>query len=266
MNSAHVFAGAVAGALLLGGFLLLGQRGVEPAFGQAIKEGGDKAAKRELSVTGVGKVRIRPDLARLFFTIESYAEQIRGARVDNASRSQKVMKALLDLKIANLKAKSDNINVQQLVDHRNGQHLPQIIGYRVTNSFTVLVENEDRAKLGAQASLVLDTVLENGGTGISQIVFFKKGADVEDVRRQALTKAVEDAIANGRAVLAGMNRNKLDPIMVSVTPQYHYPAGYATQNTLVQQAAPAAGGDATASALVAGELEFTCQVSMTCRY
>jgi uncharacterized protein YggE len=262
MKRTNVVVVAAAGALLLGGLLLFSQGG-GLAFGQAAKEGGDKADKRELTVSGTGTVRVKPDSARLFFTVESYAEQVRAARADNASKVQKVMKALADLKVANLKTKSDNVNVQQLTD-ATGHQLPRVIGYRVNNSFTVLVENEDRAKLGADASRVLDAVLDSGGTGISQIMFFKKGAEVEQLRRQAMTKAVQDALANGRALLAGMERTKLEPLTVAVTPQYHF--GDGSQNTMLQQGGPRGGGEETATALVAGDLEYRCQVSMTCRY
>jgi uncharacterized protein YggE len=264
MKTRNVVAFAAVGALLLGALILFSRVGGGPAFGQVIKDGGDKTDKRELTVSGTGTIRIKPDSARLFFTVESYAEQVRGARADNAVKVQRVMKALTDLKITNLKSKSDNITVQQLTD-ASGHQLPRIIGYRITNSFTVLVENEDRAKLSSEASRVLDAVLENGGTGVSQILFFKKGAEMEQLRREAMTKAVQDALANGRALLAGMDRTKLEPLTVSLTPQYHFPGG-GLQNANFTQGAPGGGGEATASALVAGELEISCQVNMTCRY
>jgi uncharacterized protein YggE len=264
MKTANLLAFAAVGALLLGGFYFIGHQGGAPAFGQVLKEGGDKADKRELTVSGTGAVRIKPDSARLFFTVESYAEQVQAARADNALKVQKVMKALVGLKIANLKSKSDNIHVNQLTD-ATGHQLPRIIGYRISNSFTVLVENDDRAKLSSEASRVLDAVLENGGTGVSQIVFFKKGVEMEQLRRQAMTRAVQDALANGRALLAGMDRTKLEPVTVSLTPQYRYP-GDGLQNTNFMQGAPGGAGEAAASALVAGELEISCQVSMTCRY
>jgi uncharacterized protein YggE len=221
--------------------------------------------KHVLTVSGSGTVRVKPDSARLFFTVESFAEQVRTARTDNATKVQKIMKALADLNVPNLKSKSDNINVQQLVDRANGHQLPRVVGYHIRNSFTVLVENDDRARLGTDASHVLDTVLENGATGVSQITFFMKGVEAEQLRRQAMTKAVEDALANGRALLAGMNRNKLEPLTVSVTPRSYYPDAR-IQNTLLQQAAPQPGGDETSTALVAGDLEFHCDVNLTCRY
>jgi uncharacterized protein YggE len=252
-----------AAAVLLAGLLFFSLQAGVPAFAQAAKERADKDDKHIVTVSGTGTVRVRPDSARLFFSVESYAEQVAAARTDNAARVRKVMKALEDLKVAGLKAKSDNVTVQQLVDH-TGHQLPRVIGYRITNSFTVLVENDDRARLGADASRVLDTVLENGGTGVGRIVFFKKGAQVAELRRQAMTRAVEDALANGRALLAGMNRTKLEPLTVAVTPQYY--RGDGAQNTMLQQAAPGGAGENTASALVAGDLEYRCDVSVTCRY
>jgi uncharacterized protein YggE len=261
MKRASLITGAAAVAALFATVVWLNR---PTAQAQDAKADGAKDDKHVISVSGTGTVRVRPDSARVFFTVESYAAQIHDARTDNAGRVQKLMKALADLKIANLKSKSDNLNVQQLVDRNDGRTLPRVFGYHVTNSFTVLVENDDRAKLGADASRVLDTVLENGGTGVSQIVFFKKGVEVEQLRRQAMTKAVEDALANGRALLAGMNRDKLEPLTVSVTPRaYYYPDR--TQNTL-QVAGPQGGGEDVSTALVAGDLEYRCDVSLTCRY
>jgi uncharacterized protein YggE len=262
MKRGNVLAVAAVAALLVGGFLVFTHLGGGLAFGQAAKEEAIKDDKHIVTVSGTGTVRVKPDSARLFFTVESYAEQVPAARADNASKVQKVMKALADLKIANLKTKSDNVNVHQLVDS-SGHQLPRVVGYRVTNSFTVLVENEDRAKLGTEASRVLDAVLENGGTGVSQILFFKKGVEAAQLRRQAMTNAVQDALANGRALLAGMDRNKLEPLTVAVTPQYHFDG---SQNTMLQQGGPRGAGEDTATALVAGDLEFRCQVSLTCRY
>jgi uncharacterized protein YggE len=263
MKRTTVVAGVAAVTVLIALVALVYRQGQAVAFAQEAKGDVEKDDKHVITISGTGTIRIKPDSARLFFTVESYAEQVRVARTDNAARVQKLMKALADLKIDGLKSKSDNINVQQLVDRNDGRQLPRVIGYHVTNSFTVLVENEDRAKLGTDASRVLDTVLENGGTGVSQITFFKKGAEAEKLRRQAMTKAVEDALANGRAVLAGMNRNKLEPLTVSVTPRSYYPDNR-QQNTL--QGDFRGGGEDTSTALVAGDLEIRCDVSLTCRY
>jgi uncharacterized protein YggE len=264
MKHVNVLVGAAAAALLLGGFWLLSRPGGTPAYGQAIKAGGDKDDKHEISVSGTGTVRVQPDLARLYFTVESYAEQIGAARSDNAGKVQKILKVLGDLQIPKLKTKSDNVSVQQLTENNNGRQLPRVIGYHVTNTFTVLVENEDRAKLGTNAGRVLDSVLQNGGTGVSQIMFFKKGLQAEQLRREAMTKAVQEALANGRALLAGMDKTRLEPLTVAVAPQYRYGGGM--QNAMFQRVAPAGGGEATATALVAGDLEFTCTVNLTCRY
>ena len=97
------------------------------------------------------------------------------------------MKGLTDLKIPDLKSKSDNVTVQQITENNSGRELPHLLGYHITNTFTVLVENEDRTKLSNDAGRVLDAVLENSSTGVSQITFFKKGTDVAKLKREAIT-------------------------------------------------------------------------------
>ena len=45
----------------------------------------------------------------------------------------------------------------------DGIQLPPISGYRISNTFTVLVQDDDPLKLGALASRVLDTALYEAG-------------------------------------------------------------------------------------------------------
>jgi uncharacterized protein YggE len=264
MKRASIVTGVATVAALVGIVVWMNRPGAATAYGQEAKAEAAKEDPHVISVSGSATVRVKPDSARLYFTVVSYAEQIRPARADNAGKVQKLKKALAELKIPDLKSKSDDLKVEQLVDRDDGRALPRVVGYKVINSFTVLVENEDRAKLSTDSSRALDAVLENGGTGISQIEFFKKGVEVEQLRRQAMTKAVEDALANARAILAGIKRDKLEPLAVSVTPRYREsPFSNATtiQNTVVP-----GGGEAASTALVAGDLRFECDVSLTCRY
>jgi uncharacterized protein YggE len=265
MKRASIVTGVAAAAALLGLVVWMNRPGAATAYGQEAKGDAAKEDPHVISVSGSATVRVTPDSARLFFTVVSYAEQIRAARTDNAGKVQKLMKALADLKVSDLKSKSDDLKVEQLVDRDDGRALPRVIGYRVTNSFTVLVENADRVRLSADASRVLDTVLENGGTGISQIVFFKKGVAAEQLRRQAMTKAVEDALANARALLAGMKRDKLEPLSVSATPRYREDPLSSANATTIQAWVPGAN-EGVSTALVAGDLQFQCDVTLTCRY
>lgn len=251
---------ALAAVLLLGAAYWLGNhQGQAQDRGERAKKDDDK---RVLTTSGQSSLRVKPDSARVFFRVENYGLQVRESRADNAQKVKKVMDALQALKIPNLKMKSSNMSVQPVI--HNFQHsemkLPKVLGYHVTNSFTVLVENEDAIKLAEAASKVLDTALENGATGVEQIVFFKR--NVEDIRRQALTKAVEEAMANARALARGADEKIASAISISGEPRVFY--GGRTQNTLQNVAFPS--GNDSDTPLVAGDLEITCNVSVTCRY
>lgn len=246
---------AVAAVLLALFAALLWQRG-EAA--QGVEE---KKEKRAIHTSGSATVRAKPDSARVFFSVITLAPSIREARADNGARVKKVLEALHDLKIPDLKMKSSDVNVELVQSRHDHDTLPKVIGYRVTNSFTVLVQNNDAEKLGSEASRVLDTALEKGVNHVQQIVFFKK--DLAEARRQALSKAVEDATTNARALAVGAKVNLTDTISISGQPAYHY---HGQQLAQVNAFAPAGGGEGGDTPLVAGDLEVTCNVSVTCTY
>lgn len=227
--------------------------------GEACQALEEKKEKRLVHTSGTATVRAKPDSARVFFSVITLAPSIREARTDNGAKVKKVIDALTELKIPDLKMKSSDVNVELVHARTDHDSLPRVIGYRVTNSFTVLVQHNDAEKLASQASRVLDTALEKGVNTVQQISFFKK--DLTEARRQAFTKAVEDATSNARALAVGAKVNITDTISISGQPAYHYRG-----QQLAQVQAPAGGGDEGDTPLVAGDLEVSCSVSVTCSY
>jgi hypothetical protein len=223
--------------------------------------GAGEKEKRTISTTGTATVRVKPDHARVFFGIQTIAPGIRAAREENAGRVRKVMEALKGLAIPDMKMKSSDVTVEIVQTHVRDDRLPNIVGYRVTNTFTVLVKNDDPDKLGAAAARVLDTALENGANIVQHVMFFKQ--ETEAARREALTKAVAEAVANAKALAAGAKVNISETVHISGSPQYVY-GPYQMSNRA--QVAFTGGEGGTDTALVAGELEITCNVSVTCTY
>jgi uncharacterized protein YggE len=236
-----------------------------PAHGQpAGGETDGKAEKRILTTSGTASVRFKPDSARVFLRVDTQAPDIATARTQNNKQVKQVMDALKALQIPNLKMKSDNIAVAEVFQRRPAEdQLARVIGYKVSHNFTTLVENEDAAKVSEYASKILDTALGNGANSLQQILIFRK--DQTTFRRRALTEAVEDALANARALAAGANKTILEPTMIAGEPQYrHFASNTRVQNTIQIAAGGEPGGEATP--VMAGDLEITCTVSMTCRY
>jgi len=247
------------------GILVLGAYWIGQNQNQAQAQGRDKKEvdKRLLTTSGTATIRIKPDSARVFFTVETYSEQIREARTDNAQKTRKILDAIKALKIPNLKTKSDNVIVDLVRSQdRTPTTLPKLLGYHITNSFTVLVENEDTVKLGDYAARILDTGVENGATGVSRIMFFKKNE--EGVRREVLTKAVEDAMTNARALARGADEKVIESVTINNEPRYFYPRDGLSNAFNVQDLN--IGGQGGSTPVVAGALEITCTVNVTCRY
>lgn len=222
---------------------------------------GEKKEPRTINTSGSATVRVKPDSARVFFGVQTLDATIKEARTQNAAKVKKVMDAVQALRIPNLKMKTSDVSVELVQSHVSSDKLPQVLGYRVTNSFTVLVNDKEVEKLNANAGKVLDTALENGANIIQHIAFFKQ--DNIEAKREALAKAVQEAEANAKAIAGGARVTIKDTIALNGQPQYDYYYGNRMQNAAQVAFGGEGGGD---TPLVAGDLEITCTVSVTCTY
>ena len=232
------------------------------AAGQGEKKDGDgaKPEKRVLATGGSATVVVKPDSARLYLTVETTAPTLADARARNNEHAKKVMDAVQALKIPQLKMKSSNVemNIVHSRDEKKDE-LPRVLGFRVTNSFTVLVSNEDVVKLAAGASKVLDAAIDNGANVLESIHFFKQ--DLTQAKRDALTLATKDALANARALAIGAERTVLDVMTIDCNPMARHQDFPQITNSVTFDRS---GQGATP--LVVGDLEVTCNVGITCTY
>ena len=237
-------------------------RGQGPGEAPAPTAADPAKEKRTITTSGAATLKVKPDAARVFFGVQTAAKTIQEARKENNNRSRKVIDALRALNILDLKMKTADINVQVVYERQQeGLHLPQILGYQVTNSFTALVHDKDSVRLGANASRVLDTALENGANFVQQIVAFRE--DEGEVRREGLSKAVEAALANAEAIAAGAKVRIKDTSTLQGQPEYTYGPGQCGLTNRIVVAGDGAAGD---TPVIVGDLEVTIRVSVTCTY
>jgi uncharacterized protein YggE len=218
--------------------------------------------KRTITTSGAATLTVKPDAARVFFGVQTAAKTIQEARKENSNRSRKVIDAVRALNIPDLKMKTADINVQVIYEQRRDElHLPQVLGYQVTNSFTALVKDKDSVRLGGNASRVLDAALENGANIVQQIVAFRE--DDAEVRREGLGKAVEAALANASAIAVGAKVRIKDTFTLQGVPEFTYGQGQCGLTNRIVVAGDAAAGD---TPVIVGDLEVTIRVSVTCTY
>jgi uncharacterized protein len=144
-----------------------------------------------LTLTGVGEVRARPDLAVVRVGVVSQAATARAALDDNNQAMGAVMAALQDQGIAERDMQTSQFTVQPRYRHdQTGEAPPRIDGYEVSNQLTVTVRDLDR--LGP----VLDQAVSVGSNRILGVEFDL--ADPEPRRDEARRLAVEDALRKAR--------------------------------------------------------------------
>jgi uncharacterized protein YggE len=242
----------VALALPIGALASRTQSAPEPA--------NPKKDKRTITTSGTATIKVKPDSARVFFGVQTIAKTVKAAREENSVKVKQVMDALAAMKIPDLKTKTSDVHIELIQSRQREDVLPTILGYRITNTFTVLVKNDNAEKLSAVAGKVMDQALESGANQVQQIVFFKEND--QEVKREALAKAVEDAAANAKALASGGKVAILDTITIDGQPQYNYP-NYPMQQVSASNTLFVGGTD---TALVAGDLNVTCTVTVTCAY
>lgn len=254
MKQSMAVCGLAGMVLLAAAFVLRGQGGAAPA---------DKDKPRTIQASGEAVVLARPDSARVYMGVTTIAEKVAEAREANARKVKQVMDALTALKIPGARTKTSDVEVTLLQSQdREQARLPEVLGFRVQQTFTVLMEEQDAVKLATLAGKVLDTGLENGVTQIQTVHFFKKD-DVEQ-RRQAMTQAVQDAVLNAKALAAGLPVNVLDTVAIDQGSNPLWGDGLANvQNNVFLGGAGSGGAD---TSLVAGNLEIRCRVTVRCTY
>jgi uncharacterized protein YggE len=231
--------------------------------GQAPADAGDHSKeKRTITTSGTATLTVKPDAARVFFGVQTVAQTIQEVRKENNTRSKKVIDALRALNIPDLKLKTADISVQVVNEQKRDElHVPKILGYQVTNSFSALVKDKDQVRLGANASRVLDTALENGANFVQQIVAFRE--DEAEIRREGLGKAVEAALSNANAIAAGAKVKIKDTYTLQGQPEYSYGRGQCGLTNRIVVADDGAKGD---TPVIVGDLEVTISVNVTCTY
>lgn len=185
-------------ALLIGGVVVVFTAMIL-LRGQA-NQAAPEPVTQQRTITAIGSATVtgKPDSARIYFEVVTKAKTVVAAREENAKVVGRVQAALLELKLADLKSRTRESSV---IINYDAYDKFRLVGYEVRQSFTVLVKERDPEKLGITAARILDVGLQHGVNSGGNIEFFK--ADDSAMKRESMTKAVEDGVANARAYAAG---------------------------------------------------------------
>ncbi|NCX00982.1 MAG: DUF541 domain-containing protein [Actinobacteria bacterium] len=200
---------------------------------------------KHITVTGVGTSMVTPDAVRFFASVSVIAKSNKEALASASKSATAVRGALRDNGIAVKDIKTSSLTVYPEYNYSQDKG-QQLIGYRATQSFTVVIRKAENA------GVVIDAVVSAGGdnvqiNGISP--FLSNGAAATEQARQA---AVADARAraNSYAKYLGASLGRVISLTEVNAPVYNFPI----------MAKGAAAEDATQIDL--GETEVTVTVTV----
>ncbi|MEO8273933.1 MAG: SIMPL domain-containing protein [Chloroflexota bacterium] len=148
---------------------------------------------RTITVSGVGRVGVEPDLADLRLGVTFTSLTVRQARAANATAMGRVIDALKGLGIESRDIQTTNLSLNAVYDYSSNTDAPRLTGYTLSN--TVAVTIRDIGNVGE----AIDGALEAGATSLESIAFrVEDSSAAEKLAREA---AVADAQARA-AVLA----------------------------------------------------------------
>jgi uncharacterized protein YggE len=200
-------------------------------------------------VRGEGIVRMAPDRALVRVGAESRARLPKDAQSSNAAAMSAVLQKVAAAGIPSDAVRTLAISLQQEFDYAGGRQTPR--GYVARNIVEVRVDD-----LGRLAD-VLDAAVSSGATSIHGLQFdLKQRVQME---REALTRAVSDAMARAEAAAAGARRSVDRVVRIDET----------TQGPIVRPAqefarmAAADAAPAPATPVAEGEIEIRSAVTVT---
>ena len=232
--------------ILVAGFLALGLvvgrslRAATAASGPAVAVAATPvdASGRTVSVSGEGRVGVKPDLAYVTFGVESTSANLAAAQDDNTTRMTAVIAKIKASGVADADVQTTGYNVAPQYDK------DRLTGYRVSNNVRVTARAIE--KIGP----LIDGAVAAGANRVTGIVF--DVANKDDAIRRARELAVADARAKAEqyAKLTGVTLG--GPITISES----------GGTPAIRNAAPAAAG-AASTPIETGESTITIGVQIT---
>jgi uncharacterized protein YggE len=199
-------------------------------------------------VHGEGTIRMAPDRALVRVGAESRSRAPKEAQSANATAMDAVLQKVAAVGIPKDAVRTLVVSLQQEFDYSGGRQTPR--GYVARNLVEVRVDD-----LGKLAD-VLDAAVASGATTIQGLQFeLKQRAQAE---REALTRAVADAMARAEAAAAGAKRSIDRVVRIDETMQPPIMRPEAAFRMTAADAAPAPG-----TPVAEGEIEVRATVTLT---
>jgi len=209
--------------------------------------------KNTITVQGTASITCEPTIAYVNIGVATFDKEASKAQDDNAEKMNRVYDALDGLGIAKEKIKTVSYYIYPRYDYDYDDNTSDLIGYDVTNSIQVTVEDLDLV------SKVLDMTVEEGVNQASSISFAITDQENEDKYLEALAIAVKNAEAKATALAAASGVTVDKPLQIIEGSETH-------AIPLYSYAADAMMESAGATPISGGELKVVANVTLVYSY
>lgn len=159
--------------------------------------------RREIVVSGEGRVAVEPDMAVLSLGVTREARLAKDALDDTSLEVAKVLDVLKSAGIAARDVQTSSVSLSPRWDRPQNNTLPRVVGYVASNTLSIRVR--DLTKLGA----LMDQVVGSGANQMNGLSFtLAEPRPFEDEAREI---AVKDALSKAR-LLARAAEVELGPV------------------------------------------------------
>ncbi|MFY9296973.1 MAG: SIMPL domain-containing protein [Caldicoprobacterales bacterium] len=168
--------------------------------------GGANINMREdiLVVTGVGKVRAKPDVAYLNVGVRTVDKDARKAQEDNKDIMERIVNRLKSLNIDEKDIQTSAYNIWPRYNYRGNTEVLE--GYEVENMIRIAVRDVD------SVGNVLDAVSKEGANRSNSISFGVLDSDA--IYKQTLEKAIEDAKGKAEVIAKKADVTVVKPLAI----------------------------------------------------
>lgn len=223
---------------------------VAAARGEELRADKDSKLVPSITVSGTGKVNVKPDIAFVQVGVLTEAE----AASDALSKNNKAMAALMEMLkgqgIEERDVQTSNFNVGPKYDYDpQGRRQPRLVGYQVTNMVQVKVRK--LAELGT----LLDALVRTGANQVHGISFSVD--EPERLMGKARIDAIEQAKARAEEYAAAAGVKVGRPLLIQEQSMI-----IPVPQPMQMMARGAMAADA-AVPVAAGEQTLTAQVTVT---
>ena len=160
-----------------------------------------------ISVSGEGVVEVSPDRATISVGVVSREKDPAKVQAENAKIASEIIRAVSALGVERKNIRTGNYSFRQI--YRNDPNRRRVFeGYEVNNTVTITVD--DLNLVGK----IIDSSLSHGANSIESLQFGVR--DKSALQSEALKIAVRDAKTKAEVVAAGLGKNIVGVLNVSV--------------------------------------------------